>query len=608
VAIANERTTLRPWPLQIGRRDSLPESLRPAADQLIAEADDVVGGRMDILGSGLAQVGPAVDWHRDFKSGYRWPEVFFMDVPITRLDDDSDAKVPWDLSRCHHLLTLARAAQLTGDARYAHEAERQLTSWLDGNPAGVGINWTQPMEIALRAVNWVWTLRTLEPAFPISEPLRRRLLTSLRAHAKHVSTTLEGSPDLRSNHYLADVLGLIVLGAVLAGGSSNERWLRYGRRAFAREVRRQVLADGMSFEASVGYHGLVLEMFLLARLVADWRGVPLGEDYDWRLRRMLDASRVLRHPDGLVPLFGDVDSGRVLPGGFARPPSHDPMLALGSSILGLDRLVEGDPSPEVAWTVGSEAWEEVANRPLERSALSSSLPEAGIYVLRRDHWRVVVRCGNVGQNGNGGHAHNDIGSYELVRNARFVIDPGNYAYTFDPVARNEFRSTRAHNTVMVDGEEINPIPAELFRLPQFAHPTVTCWRSEPPQSLLVSHDGYRRLVGSPAHMRHVEIAADGSGVSVIDTVEGGGEHLVECNVHLAFGVTPEHIGPRTFALRHTSGEQITVQFAGDGLAIEVRDGWVAPEYGVRHRSKVLVVTRTGRLPARFEHRYAVVEA
>ena len=72
---------------------------------------------------------------------------------MTRLDDDSDAKVPWELSRGHQMLTLARAACLFEDHRYADELERQLDSWLQDNPPGVGINWVNAMEVALRAVN-----------------------------------------------------------------------------------------------------------------------------------------------------------------------------------------------------------------------------------------------------------------------------------------------------------------------------------------------------------------------------------------------------------------------------------------------------------------------
>jgi uncharacterized heparinase superfamily protein len=608
VACVSSVARLRPWPLDLPRKDDLPEPLRAAGEQLIAEADEIVSGYVDVLGSGPTEIGPEVDWHRDFKSGYRWPESFFMDIEVTRLDDDSDAKVPWDLSRSHHLLTMARAARLTGDERYARAVERQITSWLAANPTGIGINWAQPMEIALRAVNWVWILRTLEPAFPVTASLRQQVLASLQSHGRHVSMTLEGTPYLRSNHYLSNILGLLVLGAALDGDPRAARWMSYATRAFEREMQAQVLEDGTSFEASVGYHGLVVEMFLLAWLTTAWRGVHLSPHYESRLQRMLTASRVLRHPDGRVPLFGDVDSGRVLPGSFARPASHDAMLGLGAAILGRDRPFDDAPSPEVAWTLGVSAWASLARRPVDPLTVPRSLPKGGIYVLQQAPWRAVVRCGAVGQNGNGGHSHNDVGSYELVRGVRFVIDPGNYAYTFDPPARNEFRSTRAHNTVTIDGEEINPLPAQLFRLPQFAHPVVNEWRAEAPQRLDIEHDGYRRLAGAPRHRRRFELGAGEPGLTITDTIDGTGTHRLESNVHLAPDVDVELIGANEFRLRHASGEQITLRLTGDGVTSAIRDGWVAPEYGIRKRSKVIVTERTGRLPGRIEHRFDQQEA
>lgn len=596
----SRRSSLREWPLDISRVHDLPPQLREAADLLISEADDVRHGRLNILGSGPTLIGPVVDWHRDFKSGYRWPESFFMDVETTRLDDLSDAKVPWDLSRSHHLLTLARAACLTGNGEYSSEVERQITSWMESNPPGVGINWVQPMEIALRAVNWVWILRTLEPEFRISSPLRERMVALLSSHARHIRLNLEGTPYLRSNHYLSNILGLLVLGGVIGGDTGARRWFGYARRAFEREINTQVLDDGMGFEASVAYHGLALEIFLLARAVATWRGAPFSAGYDERLRRMLTASRILRHPDGRVPLFGDADSGRVLPGSFARPASHDSLLDLGSAVYGERRYLDRPPSPEVAWTLGVEAWTRLAETPLDGTRLPESLPHGGIYVLQRNGLRAVVRCGDVGQNGNGGHAHNDLGSYELFHRGPLVVDPGNYAYTSDPASRNAFRSTAAHNTIMVDGQEINPLPAELFRLPQVARPRVALWNPGDRPMLIIEHDGYRRLPGKPRHQRSLELARDGSCLAVSDRIIGSGHHHLECRVHLAPGVDVGEIAPNTFALDR-GGDAVRLTFSGPTVTVSVRDGWVAPEYGVRQAAKVLVATHTGRLPAQIKH-------
>jgi hypothetical protein len=109
VAHPPQRATLVPAAIDLPLFEDLPGPLKDPALRMRAEAEEILAHRVDILGSGWTSLGPTIDWHRDFKSGYRWPCSFFQDVQATRLTDASDAKVPWELSRCHHLLTLARA-------------------------------------------------------------------------------------------------------------------------------------------------------------------------------------------------------------------------------------------------------------------------------------------------------------------------------------------------------------------------------------------------------------------------------------------------------------------------------------------------------------------
>jgi hypothetical protein len=56
--------------------------------------------------------------------------------------------------------------------------------------------------------------------------------------------------------------------------------------------------------------------------------------------------------------------------------------------------------------------------------------------------------------GNGGHAHNDQLSMELVADGvAFLVDPGTYLYTPLPNRRNQLRATAAHNTIVSDVEQ-----------------------------------------------------------------------------------------------------------------------------------------------------------
>jgi hypothetical protein len=598
---------LRVPPLDLPRVDELPEPLVPAATRLRTEADDLLAHRFDLLGSGPVRLGEEIDWHRDFKSDYRWPRDFYQDVVPTRLDDSSDARVPWELSRSHHLLTLARAARLFEDERYATELERQLRSWLDENPPGCGINWTNPMEVALRAVNWIWAVRTLEAFRPLAPNLRSRLAGALQVHARHIAANLEGTPYLRSNHYLSDILGLLAVGATLDGDPTAHRFFVKAHKAFEREIQSQVHEDGIGFEASLPYHGLALEIFLLARVISTWNGRPLSAAYDRRLAAMLAASRSLRHPDGRVPQIGDGDSGRVLPAGFEREPTFDQLLWLGAAILDGRRPDDGWPHEEVAWTLGLEAWNQVQSQPFALEEKSQAFPLGGFFVMRSGSTHVVVRCGDVGQNGNGGHSHNDMLSFDLWHDVPVVVDSGTYVYTSDPAARNTFRSTASHNTVSVDHAEIHPIvERDLFKLGQFARPRVELFEDGSDRVRLVaSHDGFRRLEPPVVHRRTFSLDRGDGGLEILDELLGQGEQRAESFLHLAAGTSVERIGDHQFVL--SRGEHATTLACWGTSGVKVTEGWVSDRFGERQRAAVLVAHIHGSMPLRFGWRFAPTE-
>jgi hypothetical protein len=597
-----------PMVVDIDTFDGLPEGLRADAERIRLEAERVLRHRVEYLGSGDVSLGPDIDWHRDFKSGYRWEPDLYSEVEVTRLDDTSDAKVPWELSRGHQLLTLARAARLYKDERYAVELEAQLGSWLGANPPGYGINWVNAMEVGLRAVNWIWAIGTLEATRPLEPELRSRVAESLQAHGRHIAMNLEGSPFLRSNHYLSDLLGLLAIAACLPEDRYARRWGRFARRRLEHEVRAQVFTDGVGFEASLPYHGLALEIFLLATVLAPHANMQFSVGYKERVGRMLDVSRSVRLPGGRSPIFGDNDSGRVLPAGFDRPPTHDHLIWLGSCLLDGEPTLATAPHPEVAWTLGTASWTEAEARAESvPTRTHAAFPRGGIYMIEGGGAKLIVRCGDIGQNGNGGHAHNDLLSYELSYRRPAILDSGTYAYTFDLAARNELRSTRAHNTLMIDGEEINPIPADLaFKLAQVAVPEVEAWSPEGTvATLTASHNGYRRLPGNVRHRRTFQLDRRNGELTVIDEVLGAGAHAVESFLHLPVEARVSvGAGEATAELRE---QALHISLEGYDEDPAVEDGWIADRYGVRERAPVLTFRRTGELPARLVTRIVPID-
>lgn len=85
-----------------------------------------------------------------------------------------------------------------------------------------------------------------------------------------------------------------------------------------------------------------------------------------------------------------------------------------------------------------------------------SYQDTGIYILKSDRVYLAIWAGSNGQKGNGGHAHNDKLSFELnIDGEDIIVDAGTYIYTPLPQRRNQFRSTKAHNTLIVENEEQN---------------------------------------------------------------------------------------------------------------------------------------------------------
>ena len=65
------------------------------------------------------------------------------------------------------------------------------------------------MEVALRAMNLLGALALFLPAPQMDEVALKEILTTFDQHGAHIQRNLEFSHIATSNHYLADVVGLL---------------------------------------------------------------------------------------------------------------------------------------------------------------------------------------------------------------------------------------------------------------------------------------------------------------------------------------------------------------------------------------------------------------
>jgi hypothetical protein len=490
-----------------------------------------------------ASSGSLLPWHQDVLHDYCWnPRSFYkqIDIPYGR----ADIKVPWELSRCQHLPTLGMAYVATGDPDYAAEIVTQIDDWIDANRPGYGVNWACTMDVAIRAVNWLWAYRLVSDAPLVSDAFLIRLLASLLHHGRHIARNIERyEGGITTNHTLADYVGLLYLGLLLPELTEASEWAREGHEGVLACMRSQVTADGVDYENSIPYHRLVLEMFAGSYVLAGRNGYRFPDDYRESLERMFDFVKHYTRPDGLAPLLGDSDDGRlqILSRYFDWPPQdHRYLLAFGAALFDRDDLraaVRDVPGAgeEAAWLLGPGTLKKLSHSPsVAQWPASRAFPESGRFVMRHQDHHAIVCTDEVGTAGMGNHKHNDILSFELsVAGMAMIVDPGSFTYTGDLAARDRFRCTGAHNTVVVDGVEQNDFKG-AFGMCTDARVRVEKWQSDSTLDLLqASHTGYRRLADPVTHQRTIAFAKDPFRWLVVDRLLGQGEHTIESFIHLA---------------------------------------------------------------------------
>jgi hypothetical protein len=600
-----ERQLGEPFFFDPGRRAEIVESFRrrfpDAAGEIARRAERVLDHEFDLLGSGPRALGSPLPWHEDFKTGKRWTNQYWRTIEYNELDQPSDVKVPWELSRCQHFTTLGQAYWLTGDEKYAREYVAEITDWLQANPWAHSVNWACAMDVALRAMSWIWGFYFFGRSQACADPaFRFALLKALYLHGEFVADNVERA-NINGNHYLTDGVGLVFLGTFFREWADGPGWLRAGREIVVPEIFNQVYEDGVDFEMSTAYHRLVFEGFCASYVLLRHAAAPPPAEAWQRLERMCEFVQAYVKPDGSIPLIGDADDGRMQQLGIQSISEHRYLLSTGAVLFSRSDFKASATRfwDETFWLLGPEsaaAFDALPEVPLPQQ--SRAFPHGGYYVLRSPDAHAMVDCGEVGMRGHGGHGHNDILSFELFLNGINVVsDCGSYLYTASREWRNHFRSTAFHNVVQVDREEANRFvsPDHLWTMHYDARPVDPQWWTSDDVDLFAGgHSGYERLPQAVQVRRLVALDRRAPRVLVIDTIEGAGAH----HLHWRFHLDPRVVVERRdgdVCLRHRDREVWLMPVDGDSV-VEIVPGWVSPSYGVKHPTSTVSCVAETALP------------
>ncbi len=447
-----------------------------------------------------------------------------------------------------HLTVLATAFSVSGDGQYAERVDAHLRSWWSKNPFLSGVHWTSGIEAGLRLISWAWVRRLLDgwegtaDLFENNEASRAQIWWHL-----HYLASFRSRGSSANNHVIAEAAGQLVGALAFDWFAESHHWSEDAARVLERELENNTFPSGVNREMAFDYHGFVAELAVVAAAEANWAGRPLSHDLWASLYRMFDVVAATVDVQVRAPRHGDGDSGMAL---VLDPPTAERwsgLLAIGESLFDAPEWW-----PSVEPTAASTLLASMTGRHTSSCVRhrSDHYADAGMTILRsspRDEEEIWCRC-DAGPHGFlsiAAHAHSDALALEVRHDGVDVLaDPGTYCYHGEPRWRRYFRSTLAHNTIEIGGQDQSTSGgpflwtrhalSRLVELEENPQGEVTGWSAE--------HDGYLSLNPPALHHRSVRLDSRLRRLEIIDRIETTGRHPFRMAFHLGPEIEARMIG------------------------------------------------------------------
>lgn len=426
-----------------------------------------------------------------------------------------------------------------------HERLELISNWIAHVGPGTPDAW-HPYPISLRICNWVWTV-SLEWE-DITSSFKHLFLQSLLQQLYYLNHHLEF--DVVGNHLLENCKGLIIGGLFV----QQDMYWKKGLRILMNELSEQILPDGGHYERSPMYHRVVLEDLMVIASALKIAG--LFPEYERLIPFIHQATRFIETIafQNELPMLNDSAHN------VAMPPDYLIHVAVTRF-----NFVSAEHVPA-----------------------SYFFPDFGLYGNRTDQDYFCMDIGSLGPDFLLGHAHNDMLSILLnLENEAIFTDSGIFDYESGrPLQwRPVFRSTRAHNTLMISGKEQNEVWGS-FRVARRGYPMSV---QELANGIEAWHTGYKR--DDVAVGRRAIVDTQNGIYTITDLIHS--DHAVgfEGYLHAAPGIQliPQ---PNGSIMIKTPTHSHSLWFDDYPVSTRVETSWYSPDFNLKELRQVLVYQGT----------------
>jgi hypothetical protein len=494
-------------------------------------------------------------WNFDPLEKKYWPKKQYEETNVHSAESPKDVKIVWEINRFKYLPLLAEAAYITKDSKYITEIQWRILSWIEDNPFAGSINWSSPLEIAIRGISWAATLRILSLAgFNLAK--NEAIAKSIWEHAAYLNAELSTDKIVRSNHLIGETAGLYILSSLFDFPEAIFYKLR-AKKILTDSILEQTYSDGGSKESSGWYHTFVTDFADLALRAANETSDNFDEKFTDRFVHMQIYRNSIILPDGDPVRYGDCDFGKAI-----NLSSKWKDLVFGENIF-------------------------VTKERRDHFEISEHITAQ----LGKNYF--FVRAGDFGWGGDGfsSHAHDDFLSPILALNTvNILVDPGTYAYNGSPEDRDRERIANYHNGPIISNGNTPHLK------PSFGwaktRPAAFIRHFESAENTIKAHAIYGEWIGE--HDRYFTLTSDQ--FIVEDHLDFNSEKKLEWNFHFHPRWRLEKISPSKFALHDFRNNHYEFELNGIAGELEVLPYEFAPAY--RQKSKAWKIRITDQIKAK----------
>ena len=390
-------------------------------------------------------------WNAGFQTTNCWPEgLYSPTINISQRIDIGDIRTNWELNRHFQFAALAKSYYCTKDKKYFVELEHLFTDWNQHNLFLHGVEWTSAMEMAIRVNSWVYTYAFLKQAHADVELLAQIehgiicMAYYIEKHHARFSSA--------NNHLIVEMYA-VALAGIITGYS---HWKDYALYMLTNELPKQNHEDGVNREMSLHYQSFVMEAYGLIGLIMMKNGMKMPAVWKRYLTAMSRFIADSTDDYGVTMEFGDNDEGKILDLQGNLDNYHQYVLNLMGCILD-EKYTDFEWHENLKWIIPDDL---KGKKEKYIPGLICSRKAGGYTFLRSKDRRVLIGIdhADLGFGSIAAHGHADALSFQMFVEGRPIfVDPGTYNYHFTPEERNIYRSTAAHNTVVIDELEQSKI-------------------------------------------------------------------------------------------------------------------------------------------------------